>query len=213
LGRTQVVETAVVLLDEVGLESLTLRKVATRLGVQAPALYWYVKSKQDLLDQIAVAIAAEPPERPPPAREAWHNRLARHAHEVHELLLRHRDGAMLAAQTGALSRHWPDATAEIEAMVDAGLSEAEATDAVRTVRQFVLGYALGEQAANPPAGPADIVETAAGTEPAGERDDQREPADPTRGDRPGPIEDPGFEAGLRIIIDGLRAHHGGSRRR
>ena len=209
LGRTQVVEAAVALLDEVGLEALTLRRVATRLGVQAPALYWYVKSKQDLLDQIATAIAAESPERPPPAREAWPRRLGRHGRELRELLLRHRDGAMVVAQTGALSQHWPPAAEVTAAMVDAGMAPAEANEAVRTVRQFVLGYTLDEQAASHAAGtrgdeserrPTDESEREPGDE------SEREPTDASREAREDPArtEEPAFESALRIIIDGLR---------
>ena len=209
LGRTQVVEAAVALLDEVGLEALTLRRVATRLGVQAPALYWYVKSKQDLLDQIAMAIADESPERPPPAREAWPRRLGRHGRELRELLLRHRDGAMVVAQTGALSQHWPPAAEVTAAMVDAGMAPAEANEAVRTVRQFVLGYTLDEQAAGQAAGtrgdeserrPTDESEREPGDE------SEREPTDASREAREDPArtEEPAFESALRIIIDGLR---------
>jgi len=218
LGRTQVVEAAVALLDEVGLEALTLRRVATRLGVQAPALYWYVKSKQDLLDQIATAIAAESPERPPPAREAWPRRLGRHGRELRELLLRHRDGAMVVAQTGALSQHWPPAADVTAAMVDAGMAPADANEAVRTVRQFVLGYTLDEQAASQAAGTlghgserrsvGDESERESGDESAREPgvESERRPTDASSDAREDPArtEEPAFESALRIIIDGLR---------
>ena len=50
LSRDTVVRAALELLDEVGLADLTLRGVAERLGVQAPALYWHVRNRQDLID-------------------------------------------------------------------------------------------------------------------------------------------------------------------
>ena len=40
LDLDQVVQAAITLLDEVGLDGLTTRALATRLGVQSPALYW-----------------------------------------------------------------------------------------------------------------------------------------------------------------------------
>lgn len=40
-----VVRAALDLLNEVGLDGLTLRRIATELDVQAPALYWHVKNK------------------------------------------------------------------------------------------------------------------------------------------------------------------------
>ena len=45
LDRESVVRAGLALFDEVGLEKLTLRALAARLGVQAPAIYWYVDSK------------------------------------------------------------------------------------------------------------------------------------------------------------------------
>ncbi|NJP80070.1 TetR family transcriptional regulator, partial [Streptomyces sp. AA8] len=53
IDRAQVAETALRLLNEVGLEGLTLRRIAQELGVQAPALYWHFKNKQELLDEVA----------------------------------------------------------------------------------------------------------------------------------------------------------------
>ncbi|MFI2612628.1 TetR/AcrR family transcriptional regulator C-terminal domain-containing protein [Kitasatospora sp. NPDC018619] len=53
LDRGQVVDTALDLLDEAGLDGLTLRAIAARLDVKAPALYWHFKDKQALLDAMA----------------------------------------------------------------------------------------------------------------------------------------------------------------
>lgn len=38
------------------LEQLSMRKVAKQLGVQAPAIYWYFKNKQALLQSMAEAV-------------------------------------------------------------------------------------------------------------------------------------------------------------
>lgn len=40
---------ALSLMDEIGIEALTTRRLAACLGVKGPALYWYFKSKDDLL--------------------------------------------------------------------------------------------------------------------------------------------------------------------
>lgn len=53
IDRKQVVDTALRLLNEVGLDGLTLRGIAKELNVQAPALYWHFKNKQELLDEMA----------------------------------------------------------------------------------------------------------------------------------------------------------------
>jgi TetR/AcrR family tetracycline transcriptional repressor len=58
LTKTAVVDTALELLRESGLPGMSMRTLATRLGVQASALYWHVPSKQALLTAIAERILA-----------------------------------------------------------------------------------------------------------------------------------------------------------
>ncbi|MBS0489245.1 TetR/AcrR family transcriptional regulator C-terminal domain-containing protein [Phenylobacterium sp. NIBR 498073] len=48
LSREDVVQAAARLLEREGYDRLTMRGVAAELGVQAPALYWHVKSKEGL---------------------------------------------------------------------------------------------------------------------------------------------------------------------
>ncbi len=43
-------------LDEEGLDDVTLRKIASKLGIQDPTLYWHFKNKSDLIDDMAEAI-------------------------------------------------------------------------------------------------------------------------------------------------------------
>src|ERR1700728_2694692 len=56
LTKTAIVRAALDLLDEAGMDGLTVRALASRLGVQAPALYWHVRGKQALLDEMATLI-------------------------------------------------------------------------------------------------------------------------------------------------------------
>ena len=59
LERETVARAALVVLDEVGLDGLTVRRIAEALGVQNPALYWHFKNKQDLLDRMAEVMLAD----------------------------------------------------------------------------------------------------------------------------------------------------------
>ncbi|MFF0446727.1 TetR/AcrR family transcriptional regulator C-terminal domain-containing protein [Streptomyces sp. NPDC004609] len=86
LGR--IVEAAVALLDEEGIERLTMRRLADRLAVVAPSLYWHVDTKDDVIDLAVDAIFGEaPPDagHASPWREdvtavlsAWRSALLRH---------------------------------------------------------------------------------------------------------------------------------------
>ncbi|MHB9293087.1 hypothetical protein Holit_02206 [Hollandina sp. SP2] len=54
-----IVREALGILNRDGLEKLSMRALAAALGIKAPALYWHIKNKQDLMDQIAETMSAE----------------------------------------------------------------------------------------------------------------------------------------------------------
>lgn len=99
LDRAQVAQAALDLLDEVGLEGLTMRRLAERLGIKAASLYWHVRDKNDLLDMLAEAICADIPS--PDAALPWRARLEGLSHAYRHVLLSHRDAASVLVNTGA----------------------------------------------------------------------------------------------------------------
>ena len=56
LDKEGIVDAAFALLDEEGIEGLSLRKLAARLGVQAPAIYWYIPNKAGLLRRMSARL-------------------------------------------------------------------------------------------------------------------------------------------------------------
>ena len=59
LTRARIVEAAVHIMDEVGLEAVSMRHVARDLGVEAMSLYNHVESKEDILDGICEHVMGE----------------------------------------------------------------------------------------------------------------------------------------------------------
>lgn len=59
LSRRQIAETALAILDEDGVDDVTVRAIAGRLGVQAPSLYNHVRSKDEILDAVTEIIDAQ----------------------------------------------------------------------------------------------------------------------------------------------------------
>ena len=98
--QADVVRAAVELIDERGLDALTLRGVAARLGIKAPTLYWHVRDKRHLMDLVAeqIAVGSEPPESQEPAagQPVW-EWLGERARWQRAALLAHRDSALVAA--------------------------------------------------------------------------------------------------------------------
>lgn len=87
LTRERVLEAAMRLADEHGIESLTMRRLGQALGVEAMTLYYHVGRKDELLAGIVDRAYAEI--EPPPADLPWREALRRCAISAHEVLRRH----------------------------------------------------------------------------------------------------------------------------
>jgi AcrR family transcriptional regulator len=92
LSRDAIVEAALRVLDEGGLEALSMRRVAEDLGAGAASLYWHVASKEQLLTFVLDRVIAEIPlpERDP---ERWQEQIRQFARDGRAAFLRYRDVA------------------------------------------------------------------------------------------------------------------------
>ncbi|MFD2332767.1 TetR/AcrR family transcriptional regulator [Cohnella sp. GCM10020058] len=57
ISEDKILEASWALLGEEDIEKFSMRRLAERLGIQAPSLYWYFKSKQDLYQRLASQIS------------------------------------------------------------------------------------------------------------------------------------------------------------
>ena len=145
--RAEVLQAAIELLDEVGLDGLTMRLLAGRLGVQAGALYRHYPSKQALLDAMVAHLVTPPADAVPPLDGPWDVQLRGLAIGTRELMLAHRDGARLLS---TFQNPGEEAVAFYHALIatltDAGVTARTAAVAVDTVMAYVNGYTTEEQA-------------------------------------------------------------------
>jgi AcrR family transcriptional regulator len=97
LTREAITEAALELVDAEGLDALSMRNVAERLGVQASALYGHVSGKQELIQLMLDHVAREI-EVPDPDPEHWQEQVKEFARAARRALGAHRDlaGASLA---------------------------------------------------------------------------------------------------------------------
>lgn len=143
LDRDRVVQVALELLDEVGLDGLSMRRLAERLGVTAASLYWYVRDKSELLDLLADAISAETP--PPDPGLSWRAQLEASARALRQIVRAHRDSARILAGTTPTG---PNRLRLIDALLgilrSAGFSPADTADAAYISNVYVIGFLLDE---------------------------------------------------------------------
>ena len=151
LDRQRIVAEAVALLDAEGFDGVTTRKLAARLGVQSPTLYWHVPNKAALVTAIAEAILEQefPEMTPPEPRERWEDWLAVLAGRLRRALLAHPDGARVISAAQQSMKMAAISELAMSTLVARGISLRQARMIVLTVERFTIGYVLEEQAPRP----------------------------------------------------------------
>ncbi|WP_329485216.1 TetR/AcrR family transcriptional regulator C-terminal domain-containing protein [Kitasatospora sp. NBC_01246] len=208
LDRAQVADTALRLLNEVGLEGLTLRRIATELDVKAPALYWHFANKQALLDELATEMLRRMQAAgPAPAADApWADHLTAACRGLRRALLGYRDGAKVFSGTRLTDTgHAAALEGYLAALRRDGFDLPDAVDAYFTAYSFTIGFVIEEQAVHPMPG-----ERAPGYD-AAERAERIGSAHPLAADAGADLfggYDRRFERGLAILVAGIAARPG-----
>jgi TetR/AcrR family tetracycline transcriptional repressor len=154
LQRSHIVTAALQLLNHDGLDGVTVRKVATQLNVHVGGLYWHVKNKQDLLDEMANTILSEEfaTLQPPGEGQAWSDWLVEIALRLRKAMLAYREGGRVVA--GA-HLHRAVTLAQLfvsimHALRAAGFQADEARWLCVTVVSYTFGFVIEEQAGPTP---------------------------------------------------------------
>jgi TetR/AcrR family transcriptional regulator, tetracycline repressor protein len=194
--RDEIVREALTLLNESGLEAVTLRAVARRLEVRLNTVSWHVKTRAGLQDLMAEAIISEVDLDALP--QAPRQRVVALAERYRRAMLAYRDGARVVAGTMV---NEPATLALAEAMVatllDTGLPEEATASTCWAIVYFTLGLTQEEQDM-----PSDVSAHVARI-----REDARYPA--LHRVLPSLLDhgfDRRFEFGLNLILDGARGH-------
>lgn len=149
LDRAAIVDAALRLLDEVGLDELSTRRLAAELGVKGPSLYWHFKSMAELRDHMAEALLAReiPPPHADPDPESWRAWMAEGARGIRRAAHSRRDGGRLLVgwrpTPERQTRLYPANRARLEA---SGFGPQDARVAFRALGRYAIGWAVIEQA-------------------------------------------------------------------
>jgi TetR/AcrR family tetracycline transcriptional repressor len=197
LDREAILEAALALLDEVGVDKLSTRLLAERLGVQQPALYWHFHNKRALLDAMNAEILRRAHARTQPQPgDTWDSFLRENARSFRHALLARRDGARLHAGSEPGPGDLDMVEAQLSAVVGLGLPVAQAMMLLIALGRYTVGCVLEQQAApSDAAAQQQVLDAAAASRPllaeafAGYR-------------RAGP--DALFEIGVDLMLEGAR---------
>lgn len=192
---------ALELADEQGLDALSMRKVAAKLGVEAMSLYNHVKNKDDMIDGIIDIVAGEI-ELPTPDFD-WKGNMRRRSQSVHKVLMRHPWAAMpflSRVNTGPNMLNYVDAT--LGCFMAVGFTPAQADYAWNAIDNHIYGFTF--QALNFPFKPKEYRKVAKQYLPELPRDQlpnlYRLTEEVAEGRHDG-VQD--FDFGLDLILDGL----------
>lgn len=204
LDRPSMIAAGLELLDEVGLDGLTLRRLASKLNVQAPAIYWHFKNKQELLDEMAsTVLRAGIQQLPMSAGVKWNKWAMAYGRALRRMLLLHRDGAKMVSGTRLTDNSlYARMESALRTLVDAGFSPKVSMVALSTIYSYVVGFVIEEQAVCPRPGERDEFY---GPEQRSQRiDSEKFPLALQAGDLFSNF-DRHFEEGLKLIILGIAA--------
>jgi AcrR family transcriptional regulator len=145
-SRAEITATAIGLADAEGIDAVSMRKVAAKLGAGTGTLYRYVARKDDLIDLMVDAVEGEDG-GPGPLTGDWRQDLRAFAQRARAIMHRHPWVAALAAGRPTLGPNGLClAEHTLHAIADLGLTIDEMLVSVETLQAFVRGYTLGELA-------------------------------------------------------------------
>lgn len=140
LTRSRIAETAIQLIEEQGLEKLSMRKLGGRLGVEAMSLYNHVKNKSDLLDAVHEQLLLE---FRVPATADWAEAIRETSRAFMELLRAHPGCIPLMATRSATAPGSLQALEDcVSLLIKAGFSPADSLMAFQSVFSLLLGHAI-----------------------------------------------------------------------
>jgi AcrR family transcriptional regulator len=202
LSRERVLEAAVALADEIGVDALSMRKLGEALGVEAMSLYNHVAHKEDLLDGMIDIVFAE---IALPEGDDWRVAMRHRAISVRRALSAHRWAiGLMESRTSPGPATLQAHDAVLGCLRAGGISLAQAAHAFSAIDSYVYGFALQERGLpfDTPEETAELARAMVAEFPA---DRYPHLAEFTMGHVLQPGYDYGaeFEFGLDLILDGL----------
>lgn len=161
-SQQRIINAALDLLRTEGLNNLSLRKLASTLNMQAPALYWHFKNKDVLIDYLAEAILQREFKdlTPRTPDEPWQDWLVSHMLRLRKAMRAYPDGARIVAGAHLYPAVTLARVSEVmlESLTSAGLKPELAHTLAFTSTQYTFGAVIEEQSAPTPEQVAEVHE-------------------------------------------------------
>ncbi|HEX6359425.1 TetR/AcrR family transcriptional regulator [Actinophytocola sp.] len=211
LTTEQIVRAALELLDEEGMEQLSMRKLGARLGAGATSLYRHVKNKDELIELVVDVVYGEV-EVPDVVGRDWRPAAEKTAHSVRAMILRHPWVGPVLGQAGLGPNVMRLSEKMLRVLIAAGFDAVEADQAMNAMLSYVIGIAVSETAYLAMVKRSGSVEKHLAVllqhaiwERTGEFPMIRAGFDAMKDRNPKKVRDENFDYGLQRVLDGLAA--------
>jgi TetR/AcrR family transcriptional regulator, tetracycline repressor protein len=209
VSRESVVDAALGLLAEGGLEAVSFRRIAKVLGVSGPTLYWHVENKRQLMDLMAEELVrrSDRTYAGPDPGQPWWEWLQDDARRMFHALIATRDAPRILAGNRPSPETFPQIERVLRVLVDAGMTPGEAQQTLFAIGAYVIGSATEWQAeaersrTQPLPDPSDEGLNAFRAEVLAHQPLLLAAIDERLSGR----DTAAFEFGLDLLVDGLRA--------
>ncbi|MER5834509.1 TetR/AcrR family transcriptional regulator [Streptomyces sp. NPDC002130] len=216
LDRERITRTTIRLLDADGLAKFSMRRLAGELNVTAMSVYWYVDTKDDLLELALDEVMAEMRLPDPDSGEDWREQVRALAREYRMLLVRHPWVSTLVGVFLNIGPHNLAFAGTVQRVVRrTGLPAKRLTSTISAVFQFVYGYGTleGHLASRAAAGGMSVDEyfqqalntVTAAPQAADVLQESREIMAARGGDTVAEMLERDFEFALELLIAGIEA--------
>lgn len=212
--RDRAVGVAIALADAGGIESLSMRKLAAELGIEAMSLYYHVKNKSDLLDGMLDVVYSE--FSTPRAGDEWRPAMQQRAESTRAVLAQHPWAISIKARTSPGPATLGHLDSVIGCLDAAGFSMPMIGHAMSILDSYVQGFAQQEESL--PLDPSGDI--GAATEEIIAQQESMQDAFPHLADmavslilKPGYAYGNEFDFGLKLILDGIESAVDADRRR
>ena len=204
-SRDEITWAAIDLADGGGLEAVSMRRIAARIGSAPTSLYWYISNKEELYElMVDAAIGLIPlPERP---SGYWRADLAAIARAARVTLSAHPWFAQLGIHPVAGPQTQRFGAIALTSFTDLGLDPATEVNILSTINNYIFGFVQREAAWQRLPGRPEPAAAPAGTGSPGPAASGSGPHELSAGHLSVRAElhgDESFEFGLQCLLDGI----------
>ena len=144
INKREALEVALRIVDQEGLDALSIRRLATEMNVNGASFYYHFKNKDEILDGVA-GLAMDDVTAPVDDGADWQEWMLANAHRYRANLIAHPDLILVMLRRGGLRFGLAQIDASIRRLENQGLAPSSALAMIETVEAFAIGSALAER--------------------------------------------------------------------